>query len=95
MVIPAPINTALRAAAMLLFVVVIAACSRSPNDNVGLTGVGTVGQGMRGLEVGDALVPVRPGPSEYCRVAPDALYRPMIAPACEAFRLRAFDSDMP
>lgn len=45
MVIPAPINTALRAAAMLLFVVVVAACSRSPNSNVGLTGVGNVGPG--------------------------------------------------
>lgn len=45
MVIPAPINTALRAAAMLLFVVVIAACSRSSNDNVGLTGAGNLGPG--------------------------------------------------
>jgi peptidoglycan-associated lipoprotein len=44
-VIPAPINTVLRAAAMLLFVAVVAACSRSPNDNVGLTGVGNVGPG--------------------------------------------------
>jgi len=44
-VIPAPINTALRAAAMLLFVVVIAACSRSANDNVGLTGAGNLGPG--------------------------------------------------
>ena len=44
MVIPAPINTALRAAAMLLFVVVIAACSRSA-DNAGLTGVGNLGPG--------------------------------------------------
>jgi peptidoglycan-associated lipoprotein len=43
-VIPAPINTALRAAAMLLFVVVIAACSRSA-DNAGLTGVGNLGPG--------------------------------------------------
>ncbi len=45
MVIPAPLNTALRAVAMLLFVAVIAACSRSPNDNVGLTGVGNLGPG--------------------------------------------------
>ncbi|HUH76777.1 MAG TPA: OmpA family protein, partial [Devosia sp.] len=45
MVIPAPLNTALRAAAMLLFVVVIAACSRTPNSNVGMTGVGNVGPG--------------------------------------------------
>lgn len=45
MVIPAPINTALRAAAMLLFVVVVAACSRSSTDNVGLTGAGNLGPG--------------------------------------------------
>ncbi len=45
MVIPAPISTALRAAAMLLFVVAIAACSRSADSNVGLTGVGNVGPG--------------------------------------------------
>ncbi len=45
MVIPAPLNTALRAAAMLLFVVVVAACSRSPNSNIGMTGVGNVGPG--------------------------------------------------
>jgi len=44
-VIPAPINTALRAAAMLLFVVVVAACSRSSTDNVGLTGAGNLGPG--------------------------------------------------
>ncbi len=45
MVIPAPINTVMRAAAMMLFVVVIAACSRSATDNVGLTGVGNTGPG--------------------------------------------------
>ena len=45
MVIPAPLKTALRAAAMLLFVVVVAACSRSPNSNIGMTGVGNVGPG--------------------------------------------------
>ena len=45
MVITAPLNTALRAAAMLFFVVVIAACARNPNDNVGMTGVGNVGPG--------------------------------------------------
>ena len=50
MVIPAPINTALRAAAMMLFVVVIAACSRSANDNVGLTGVGNTGAGAPGSQ---------------------------------------------
>jgi len=49
-VIPAPINTALRAAAMMLFVVVIAACSRSANDNVGLTGVGNTGAGAPGSQ---------------------------------------------
>jgi peptidoglycan-associated lipoprotein len=43
--INAPIKTALRAAAMLLFVVAIAACSRSPNSNAGLTGVGNLGPG--------------------------------------------------
>ncbi len=45
MVIPAPINTVMRAAAMMLFVVVIAACSRSATDNVGMTGVGNTGPG--------------------------------------------------
>ena len=50
MVIPAPINTALRAAAMLLFVVVVAACSRSATDNVGLTGVGNTGAGAPGSQ---------------------------------------------
>ena len=45
MAIPAPLSTALRAAAMLLFVVVIAACSRSSNDAVGLTGAGNLGPG--------------------------------------------------
>jgi len=48
--IPAPINTALRAAAMLLFVVVVAACSRSATDNVGLTGVGNTGAGAPGSQ---------------------------------------------
>ncbi|MDV3252971.1 peptidoglycan-associated lipoprotein Pal [Devosia sp. BK] len=43
--IPAPISTALRAAAMLFFVVVVAACSRSSNDAVGLTGAGNLGPG--------------------------------------------------
>ena len=43
MVIPAPINIALRAAAMLLFVVVVAACSRTPNTMP--TGVGNLGPG--------------------------------------------------
>lgn len=43
MVIAAPFNTALRAAAMLLFVAVIAACSRTPNTLP--TGVGNVGPG--------------------------------------------------
>jgi peptidoglycan-associated lipoprotein len=43
--IPAPLSTALRAAAMLLFVVAIAACSRSSNDAVGLTGAGNLGPG--------------------------------------------------
>jgi peptidoglycan-associated lipoprotein len=42
-VITAPFNTALRAAAMLLFVVVIAACSRTPNAMP--TGVGNLGPG--------------------------------------------------
>jgi len=42
-VIAAPFNTALRAAAMLLFVAVIAACSRTPNTLP--TGVGNVGPG--------------------------------------------------
>lgn len=50
MAIPAPINTALRAAVMLLFVVVIAACSRSATDNVGLTGVGNTGAGAPGSQ---------------------------------------------
>ena len=50
MVIPAPINTAMRAAAMLLFVVAIAACSRSASDNVGLTGVGNAGAGAPGSQ---------------------------------------------
>lgn len=50
MAIPAPINTALRAAAMLLFVVVVAACSRSATDNVGLTGVGNTGAGAPGSQ---------------------------------------------
>lgn len=50
MVIPAPINTAMRAAAMLLFVVVVAACSRSATDNVGLTGVGNAGAGAPGSQ---------------------------------------------
>ncbi|KQN77306.1 peptidoglycan-associated lipoprotein [Devosia sp. Leaf64] len=45
MAIPAPISTALRAAAMLFFVVVVAACSRSSNDAVGLTGAGNLGPG--------------------------------------------------
>jgi peptidoglycan-associated lipoprotein len=49
-VIPAPINTALRAAAMMLFVVAIAACSRSANDNVGMTGVGNTGAGAPGSQ---------------------------------------------
>jgi len=35
----------MRAAAMMLFVVVIAACSRSATDNVGMTGVGNTGPG--------------------------------------------------
>lgn len=43
--INAPIKTALRAAAMLLFVVAIAACSRTPGGNAGLTGVGNLGPG--------------------------------------------------
>ena len=50
MVIPAPINTAMRAAAMLLFVGAIAACSRSASDNVGLTGVGNAGAGAPGSQ---------------------------------------------
>ena len=45
MPIAAPISTMLRAAAMLLLVVAIAACSRSPNSNVGMTGVGNLGPG--------------------------------------------------
>jgi peptidoglycan-associated lipoprotein len=40
----------MRAAAMLLFVVVIAACSRSATDNVGLTGVGNAGAGAPGSQ---------------------------------------------
>jgi peptidoglycan-associated lipoprotein len=43
--ISAPISTVMRAAAMMLFVVVLAACSRSATDNVGLTGVGNTGPG--------------------------------------------------
>src|SRR6218665_637029 len=43
--IPAPLSTALRFAAMLFFVVVVAACSRSSNDAVGLTGAGNLGPG--------------------------------------------------
>ncbi|AVF05918.1 MULTISPECIES: peptidoglycan-associated lipoprotein Pal [Devosia] len=35
---------------MLLFVVVIAACSRSATDNVGLTGVGNTGAGAPGSQ---------------------------------------------
>ena len=50
MVIPAPLNTVLRTVAMMLFVVVIAACSRSANDNVGLTGVGNTGAGAPGSQ---------------------------------------------
>lgn len=50
MVIPAPINTVMRAAAMMLFVVVLAACSRSATDNVGLTGVGNTGAGTPGSQ---------------------------------------------
>lgn len=50
MVIPAPINTVMRAAAMMLFVVVLAACSRSATDNVGLTGVGNTGAGAPGSQ---------------------------------------------
>ncbi len=50
MVIPAPINNVMRAAAMMLFVVVIAACSRSATDNVGLTGVGNTGAGTPGSQ---------------------------------------------
>jgi len=49
-VIPAPLNTVLRTVAMMLFVVVIAACSRSANDNVGLTGVGNTGAGAPGSQ---------------------------------------------
>lgn len=43
MAITAPISTVLRAAAMLLFVVAIAACSRTPNTMP--TGVGNLGPG--------------------------------------------------
>ena len=43
MVITAPFNTALRAAAMLLFIVAVAACSRTPNTMP--TGVGNLGPG--------------------------------------------------
>ena len=50
MVISAPLNTVLRTVAMMLFVVVIAACSRSANDNVGLTGVGNTGAGAPGSQ---------------------------------------------
>ncbi|MFC3703675.1 peptidoglycan-associated lipoprotein Pal [Devosia honganensis] len=46
----APLNTVLRTVAMMLFVVVIAACSRSANDNVGLTGVGNTGAGAPGSQ---------------------------------------------
>ena len=45
MAIPAPLSTALRFAAMVFFVVVVAACSRSSNDAVGLTGAGNLGPG--------------------------------------------------
>lgn len=45
MAISAPISTVLRAVAMLFFVVVVAACSRSSNDAVGLTGAGNLGPG--------------------------------------------------
>lgn len=45
MAISAPISNVMRAAAMMLFVVVLAACSRSATDNVGLTGVGNTGPG--------------------------------------------------
>ncbi|MBE7733215.1 peptidoglycan-associated lipoprotein Pal [Devosia faecipullorum] len=40
----------MRAAAMMLFVVVLAACSRSATDNVGLTGVGNTGAGAPGSQ---------------------------------------------
>ena len=50
MVLPAPFNTILRAAAMMFFVVAIAACSRSATDNVGLTGVGNTGAGTPGSQ---------------------------------------------
>jgi len=43
--ITASLNTVLRAVAMLFFVVVVAACSRTPNSNVGMTGVGNLGPG--------------------------------------------------
>jgi peptidoglycan-associated lipoprotein len=49
-VLPAPFNTILRAAAMMFFVVAIAACSRSATDNVGLTGVGNTGAGTPGSQ---------------------------------------------
>jgi peptidoglycan-associated lipoprotein len=42
-VITAPLNTALRAVAMLFFVAVVAACSRTPNTMP--TGVGNLGPG--------------------------------------------------
>ena len=45
MPITASLNTVLRAVAMLFFVVVVAACSRTPNSNVGMTGVGNLGPG--------------------------------------------------
>ena len=43
MALSAPLNTALRAVAMLLFVAVVAACSRTPNALP--TGVGNLGPG--------------------------------------------------
>lgn len=50
MVIPAPVSNVMRAAGMMLFVLVIAACSRSATDNVGLTGVGNTGAGAPGSQ---------------------------------------------
>ena len=51
MVLPAPIQTVFRAAAMLFFVVVVAACSRSATtDNVGMTGVGNTDAGTPGSQ---------------------------------------------
>jgi peptidoglycan-associated lipoprotein len=49
-VLPAPFHTALRAIAMMFFVVVVAACSRSSTDTVGLTGVGNTGAGTPGSQ---------------------------------------------